>query len=621
MVFFMFALFVNNPAVSHGYMHETAKLLLQICRWITIFFAIFFILFFHAALIRSRKKEFGLFLILGMQRSQVARLLFYESILLGGAAILIGMGLGLLFGKLFLLAMSNLLDLSVAIPFIVSGKSIISTLLLFGLVFLLDGIIVSLRVSRYTPKSLLIGGRETQKPPRSSVMLAVLGVALIGSAYAMAIYMSEAFILNVIPIISFTIIGTYLVYRQLIVFVLQRLRRRPLKGRSLLIVSRMAYRIKDQTRMLTLITVLTAIVLTAMGAVYSSMKVLNVNALRENPFSLQVIANEGSDLPLSGWVEKEMKEWNLHIDYHVETPLLIGKFFKDGRDFDTWVIADSEFKKLVEVVRLAHPSIAQYLKPEESPEDGEAKLYVPHPVFMGEFAPSQQLKLEVNGTKRSYTIQGQNKTTRVINFSNIDPYTLLVVPDQEFESLNGEASSAERWRSYGFMIAEWKDSYPMINGIKEELLNYGLDEGKVYQSDTISSALGAQQLFSIMLFAGFFISILFILACGSTIYFKLFTQLDEDRRQFTALRRMGFNKKEVSKVLNIELLFLFFIPFLFALIHSYVAMIDYDNLVVNSISPGTNFWFAFYLVVFITFCSYFIYYLIARIRYVRQIWQ
>ena len=120
-----------------------------------------------------------------------------------------------------------------------------------------------------------------------------------------------------------------------------------------------------------------------------------------------------------------------------------------------------------------------------------------------------------------------------------------------------------------------------------------------------------------MLFAGFFISCLFFLAAGCAVYFKLFTQQEEDRRQFHALERIGLRKREAGRIISTEFVLLFFLPIIVGVIHSSVALLDLSNLLgfdyaLQAIAPAFGTICLFYVV------SFAIYFLIARFNYLHR---
>src|SRR5262245_46592047 len=135
-IFAMFTNFVDNPTVRDARVTSTARELLVVFRVIVALFAIFFVLYFHAALIRARNNEFGLFLTLGVTPRQIGRLIFYESLLMGLTALLTGVGLGIVCAYFFQRAMLAILALPVTIPFTVPATTIAETSIFFGMVFL-----------------------------------------------------------------------------------------------------------------------------------------------------------------------------------------------------------------------------------------------------------------------------------------------------------------------------------------------------------------------------------------------------------------------------------------------------------------------------------------------------
>ncbi len=409
-VFFMFAAFVDNPAVQHGYTTRTAAELLMICRVIVALFAVFFIFYFHAALIRMRNKEFGLLITLGVTPRHIGMMIFNESILIGISALIAGIVFGIGCTQVFLWAMSSILALPSTLPFALPVSALLTTLIFFGIVFLMDAWMLAWRVMRRAPRSLILGVRARQAPPRVSLFLIVLGLLCIGVAYDLALQFSILVLLTMIPIIGLTIIGTYFVFSQVCVLLLRQLRKCALHGVSLLIVSRLSYRVRDYARMMTVVTVLNAMVLTGMGAVFGVLRMVQVDTLHSN-------------------------------------------------------------------------------------------------------------KTEV------------------------------------------------------------------------------------------------EQVLSVMLFAGFFVSCLFFLAAGSSIYFKLFNQQEEDQRQFQALARIGMCKRETERILTRELLLLFFVPVALGILHGGVAMLDLANLL-NAYSIVLP---AFGWICLVYIACFAIYFAIALLNYTKRV--
>jgi putative ABC transport system permease protein len=190
----------------------------------------------------------------------------------------------------------------------------------------------------------------------------------------------------------------------------------------------------------------------------------------------------------------------------------------------------------------------------------------------------------------------------------------LVLSDDEFNSIQQKAPDEALYTFYGFTSKNWKSSETAISSLKTTFSTLGNDH--VFVSNTINAYLVTMKGLSVTLFVGFFVSLLFFLASGSVIYFKLFNQLSDDRRQFRSLRRTGLLKKEANKILTIEFSLLFFIPFAVAVLHSSIAMVDFAHLMAAS----GEIWISFAKIVGLLLLCFFLFFLSARIRYVRQVW-
>jgi hypothetical protein len=139
--------------------------------------------------------------------------------------------------------------------------------------------------------------------------------------------------------------------------------------------------------------------------------------------------------------------------------------------------------------------------------------------------------------------------------------------------------------------------------------------------DAATANAADEQLLSVMLFAAFFISCLFFVAAGSAIYFKLFTQQEEDRHEFHALQRIGMQRGDIGRLLTREFLLLFFSPVALGIIHSSVALLDLVHLVNHAfagiaiVALGQ----AFAVVCPAYVACFAIYFWIARVTYLRRL--
>jgi hypothetical protein len=521
-VFAMFTNFVDNPAVHDAPIASTARQTLVVFRVIVALFALFFVFYFHAALIRQRNREFGLFLTLGVTPRQIGRLIFYESLLIGLVALLAGIGLGIVCAYLFQLAMLALLALPLMIPFAIPSTTFITTGMFFGIVFLLEAGWVSLRVTRRTPRVLLLGARTQQKPPRASWWLVLLGLLCIGAAYDMALQFSRSILLNMIPIIGLTICGTYLLFSQCSVMLLKRLRQPGIPGMRLLLLSRLSHRMRDYARMLTVVTVLNAVVLTGLGTLYGGLQVFETQVVREVPFSLQLMTNAAQPTALTpGQVQQEIARQHFTLQAVADTSFVTGTILQGQYTVHAAIMAYSSFVQLQEVERRAHSDFDENQHNARAlASDSAGHIFTPD--FTPDFS-FQHSQLVVGNM--AVDVQLDTGTTRVMNVwyglaENRPTTNVAVVTDALYARLANSSPLAQHWRVYSYVLPGWQQSAPVVQALRQQLP----DSQQALLTDAVTSFTDGKQFLSVMLFADFFISCLFFLAAGSAIYFKLFTQ-------------------------------------------------------------------------------------------------
>lgn len=572
----MFTAFVDNPAVQSGHVTQAASQLLVVFRVFVALFAIFFVFHFHAALIRARNKEPGLLLTLGVTPRQIGRLIFYESLLMGLIALMAGVGLGILCSYFFLLAMEAILALPASLPFSIPTTTFSVTSIFFGLVFLLEACWISLRVTRRTPYVLLLEARVQQKPPRASWWLVLSGLVCIGAAYDMALPFSSAILLTMVPIIALTIIGTYFLFSQCSVMLLKRLRCPDIPGTRLLIVARLAHRIRNYARMLTVVTVLNAMVLIGMSSVFGVLNVLQVQQTLIDPFALQLSVNALHPAALMpAQVQQEIEHQHFQIQTIVDTPLVVGTASFRGQSEPVSAISLSNFVHLQVAERQAHPEIEQNQSNATALSGTHAHLSIPFP----DQAPAiQQLSLQIGS--QSLALQVDIGDTRILNgYRGLPTGTrpaehVVVLSDQLYAQMASRATQDQRWQVYSYVLPDWQKSTSIVHALRQRLPSNQQD----LLIDTATANAENEQFLSVMLFAAFFISCLCFLAAGSAISFKLFTQQEEDQRQFHALERIGMQRREAGRILSREFLLLFFLPVTIGIIHSGVALLDLIHL-------------------------------------------
>lgn len=223
--------------------------LLVLGLWVIIVFSAIFLFYTNSFLIKSRKRELGLYNILGMGKLNIARIMIWETLIMYAASMLPGIGSGILFSKLAELAAVNLMNGTADFSFEVSFFSIAMTALCFAVIFFVI-LLNSLRQVHFSkPVELLHSESTGERPPKANWAAALIGAILLTAAYVMAVTIEEPMsaILAFLVAVIIVIIATYLLFISGSVVLCRLLRKNKsyyYKTNHFISVSQMAYRMK-----------------------------------------------------------------------------------------------------------------------------------------------------------------------------------------------------------------------------------------------------------------------------------------------------------------------------------------------------------------------------------------
>jgi putative ABC transport system permease protein len=362
MVFFIFANFVSNPQVENvntlGSMGQTAKSIIYLCELVIVVFSLVFTNYSISNFLKSREKEFGLLSLFGFTKNQIRSYVMFENLIVASAAIATGLLAGVLFSKLFLMAITIVLALDVNIPFSISGRALIITLISFLVLFQAAGFKVSLSIKSKNIAGLLKGGRVPKPVPVFSRARAMLSILLIAAGYAMAVYSGLAIIFTMFPVLILVVSGTYLLYSQFSVFFTERLKKNKgiyYKGINMISLSQIVYKLRDNAKILFIASTLSAVTLTASVSVYSLQKTIigNIKEGFPHDFNIVEMGQNPGDASISDEIEERIKAYGCELKYKNRVVLIqavnprsdIANATNNKRDF--YIMSNSDYNQLV----------------------------------------------------------------------------------------------------------------------------------------------------------------------------------------------------------------------------------------------------------------------------------
>ncbi|SDE15447.1 putative ABC transport system permease protein [Paenibacillus sp. UNCCL117] len=592
MIFFIYALFIFHPALKNSGFNWSAFQAMKAAAYIVYAFSIFFVLYSVSAFLKSRKREFGVLIVHGMTCNQLRQIAFIESMTIGFASIVSGLAAGMLFAKLFMMIGADAMRMS-PLPYYMPGKAILLTLSAFMLLFLVISVFTAAFVRASKPIDLLKGSAKPKPEPKSSVFLSVAACCLLLAGYVISFLVKGVTVVfALLPVTVLVIIGTYLLYTQLSVFVIHTLRSNRsvfLRKTNVLVLSDMVYRLKDNAHMFFLVTIVSTAAICAMGGLLGFLTTIHKQVSDAYPFAysyIQTTGNAGQAAFQTKIIEQALEKRGIRYN----------KLAVRIANFDSIKGQPLNFIRLSDYTKLAQA--LDY--PALSLQGNEAAA-----IWTMKNRPFPDQEWSVKGT--SVTLAMTQTVGKAVT-PPLGDEPLLIVQDRMLDSL-GKPQHEQLLTVYATDSADsTADTGAAIAGQLGDAQNsdYGF-ASPAYLEEQM------KRTYNLMLFVGLFVSCLFFIASGSFLYFRLFTDLNDDKQKYRSLTKLGLTDKELEKVANLQMALLFFMPLAVAFIHSSVALYALHNLLHAPVTHSAV------KVCIVFLAAQFLYFLLIRARYLKHL--
>ncbi|PAF32904.1 ABC transporter permease [Paenibacillus sp. 7516] len=585
MIFFTYALLLFHPDLKDGLRgsSETVTVLanqgFMIAEIIIFIFSFLFLLYSVGSFLKTRKKEFGIFLIIGMTRKQMNRLLFMENMCIGIAAIAAGIGLGMIFGKLILLICGSLLAVENSLRFYFPLKAIALTAVAFLILFAVIALSSSLLIRKGTLIDLVKSEEKPKPEPKASHLLALLSVVLILGGYAgvftfVWVIFSFPLLLGSVVMV---IVGTYLLFTQLSVYAIRALKgnqRLFFRKTNVLFLSELTYRMKDNAVMFFMVSVISASAFTGIGTMLAIADP-GLSSMT-NPYAF-TYANSW-DTPEAEGDIRQIEE--MLVDH--EIPYVKGSYTqlyenKDGSN----IIKLSEYNHLAKALGYEERTLDKENGAFMTPSNLTARKELRKQVEQG-FSPTQ-VDLEVENYHQQVELSPPATEIVIPVDFKVDIY---VISDELFEKMkrayNEFLDLSEDYYSNKmtqFVVEDWMGTRAFAPELVNSIQDRPRTKGYFMFSALVVDWLNSKQTNGIILILSGLIGIVFFTFAASFTYFRLYADLERDEAQYRMIGKMGLSRPELRKIVTQQLLLMFFLPLLIALIHSSVAFVALQQLV------------------------------------------
>lgn len=567
MIYFLYTALARHPELQSGY--RGAGYVVQGMRASSVVIAIFtflFLLYSNAAFVRSRLKEFGLLSLMGVTKGQLVKIMLFEGLIVAGGALTAGIGLALLFLRLFLLAISALLHLPAAIPFYAGPPVWTETILLFGSFFVVVSLLSMRSILQKRIIELIRAARQPKGAPTFSRRKTVLGLLLLLGGYAWAsIPHMVAVVLGIIPVTAMVSIGTFLLMREGSVALLTWLHKRErffYRPGPFLSVSQLVFKMQENYRVLAAGAVLMAVILTAVGTAVSLYAVSSLDTMQQYPHALQVSEFRGAESKAEvDLVDSVLQKHGVKGLAKTELVTVGGSLNMAAGRYDVHLMPYSFYERV-------HRPEGELMRFDQITDAILVNATAAAPAQRRVLPILTETELVVGERHLPVTV-ARDATGRVLNMDVMVGFS-LVLPDDRFHELVSQVPIADRSVVTVWDGDQWKS--PAVQSAVQELNQlFAANQGLNFTS-AVEPYLKTVSRLGMALFIGVFVSLVFFAAACSLLYFRLFTEIEDDRKYFRRLAELGVDEAELKRLARRQAMVVFLVPFLTGLLHSTFAM-------------------------------------------------
>lgn len=551
-------------------------------------FCIIFLIYSNSFLMKRRQKEIGLYNILGLERNHIGIVMFLETIITSIGSLAGGIAAGIIGSKLALLLLLKLLHIPSVLGFYISVKGIFTCLFMFGIVFLMILFLNLAKIHLSRPVELLRGNNTGEKEPAAKWLMALIGFICLGAGYYLAVTTESPikaitiFLLAVILVMA----GTYLLFTAGSIVILKFLRRRKsfyYRTGNFISISGMLYRMKQNAIGLASICILSTGVLLMISMTVSIYFGMNDIMLNRYPYDVDMsvtsISEEECQTAIEAFekaiadnkvpVEKSVEEIYLDIVCSKNGDQILIKPANTIRNSDSVLVLSllnqSEYERLT--------GISANLN------DGEIFAWY----------PSAVQKDSVTVDEKEFTVKKwMDKNPLTCGEDAVSDNAVLVVTDEDFKKF--DEMRTEMYKGVSSAPAGEDLTLHLgldITGSETEKIEFGTPvmetvkdlkkSGGLSENAWIISGIRQQEYESYyadngsLLFIGIFLGSLFLMGTAMIIYYKQISEGYEDQKRFEIMQKVGLSRREVRSSVRRQILMVFFLPLLMAMLHITMA--------------------------------------------------
>lgn len=560
----------------------------------------FLITYSNNFIMKKRKREFGIYITLGMDKRDINKLMLKENTIIGFLSLCVGLIFGIFASQGIGIIIFKMINIdSLAFKFSVSISAIIKTILLFGFVLLLVNIFNKKNIEKYKLIDLINSNKKnesfTNDKGIKNIIVFILSIMLILGSYMILKTLFEPNNTIISICIVLILLGTYLFFISISDFVLKQIKKRKklyYDNLTMFTISQMSSRIKSMSLSITVIclVIFAALVIIPFGMGFAdylkqdlgvttpfdaTVTRYNNRIKDENVFNEEKVYSDDKllttetyntlkdTLVKGGFPYDDLVSKSAEVKLYELKNITFNKIFNNVKnDYDIPIMGITDYNKIRKQQGLKEID----LKNNEFVLNGNGPKA--KKLLDGLINNNMALKLNINNHKLKFL----NISSDIYyHNSNIVPNSItLIVPNQVLENLYPTMTCLNVNYIKSNNEYDNKFSHELINFSDNESYDLNFESKLVIDGEKIS-------LNVVFSFISIYLGIILLISVGAILALKQISESTSNKERFDTLRKLGVKEKDMKKSIFIQVLILFSMPLILATIHSiFVSNLLYE---------------------------------------------
>ena len=558
-----------NPGLSHMVGGNFLNTTMGLGSWVVTVFAFIFLFYTNSFLVKHRKKEFGIFHILGMERRHLARVIGWETFYVMIISVILGLGIGIALDKVMFLAVVRIVGADVPLGFFLAPEAVAGTVIFFSILFVLIFANSVRQIRGADPIELLRAGNVGEREPQSNWLLTIWGLAALGGGYYIAITTRNpiASVLLFFVAVLLVIAGTYLLFTAGSIALLKTLRRNRryyYRTKHFVSVSGMIYRMKQNAVGLANICILSTMVLVMVSTTTSMMvgmeEIIRNRYPADYVFYADDVKRRDEDMAA---ILRLQQESGVSVTGEWEYSCLGFQGICDG---DGYLVLRERARSVEDdtnsLLFVTQEDYNRIMGTEKTLQEGEIFVYSNRQDYPYETMRLFDRQYRVAEKLEDFIGNGEYEAmmsaTQYIVVPDMETLTALCESQREILT---DLASEIGW-VYGFDTDAGEEKQWEFDSAARGVSELGMK---------LESRIDGRQAFleidGGLFFIGIFLGSLFIMATVLIIYYKQISEGYDDRNRFEIMQKVGMSHSEVKAAIHSQIVTVFFLPLVVAGIH------------------------------------------------------